>query len=83
MVGGILCGIVWMVGSVLGKSQDDWIAEAKQEMCIRDRCIDERVRQHESRRAGAERERIEAVHGRVEQPVHAARDAKDVYKRQP
>ena len=31
VVGGILCGIVWMVGSVLGKSQDDWIAEAKQE----------------------------------------------------
>ena len=31
VVGGILCGIVWMIGSVLGKSQDDWIAEAKQE----------------------------------------------------
>ena len=30
-VGGILCGIVWMLGSVLGKSKDDWIAEARQE----------------------------------------------------
>ncbi len=30
-VGGILCGIVWMVGSVLTKSNEDWIAEARQE----------------------------------------------------
>lgn len=30
-VGGILCGIVYLVGSVAFKSQDDWIAEAKQE----------------------------------------------------
>lgn len=30
-VGGILCGIVWMLGSVLFKSKDDWIAEARQE----------------------------------------------------
>lgn len=30
-VGGILCGIVWMVGSVTFKSKDDWIAEARQE----------------------------------------------------
>ncbi|WP_080799948.1 helix-turn-helix domain-containing protein [Arabiibacter massiliensis] len=30
-VGGILCGIVWMVGSVFSKSKDDWIAEARQE----------------------------------------------------
>lgn len=30
-VGGILCGIVYLVGSVAFKSQDDWIAEARQE----------------------------------------------------
>ena len=30
-VGGILCGIVCLVGSVAFKSPDDWIAEAKQE----------------------------------------------------
>lgn len=30
-VGGILCGIVCLAGSVLFKSQDDWIAEARQE----------------------------------------------------
>lgn len=30
-VGGILCSIVWMVGSVIFKSQEDWIAEARQE----------------------------------------------------
>ena len=31
VVGGILCGIVCMVGSVVLKSNDDWIAEARQE----------------------------------------------------
>ena len=31
VVGGILCGIVCLAGSVLFKSQDDWIAEARQE----------------------------------------------------
>lgn len=31
VVGGILCGIVCMVGSVLSKTKDDWIAEARQE----------------------------------------------------
>ena len=31
VAGGILCGIVWMVGSVVLKSNDDWIAEARQE----------------------------------------------------
>lgn len=31
VVGGILCGIVYLAGSVLFKSQDDWIAEARQE----------------------------------------------------
>lgn len=30
-VGGILCGIVCLVGSVLAKSNEDWIAEARQE----------------------------------------------------
>ena len=30
-VGGILCGVVYLAGSVLFKSQDDWIAEARQE----------------------------------------------------
>lgn len=30
-IGGILCGIVWMIGSVVFKSKDDWIAEARQE----------------------------------------------------
>lgn len=30
-VGGILCGIVWMVGSALSKTKDDWIADARQE----------------------------------------------------
>ena len=30
-VGGILCGITCLVGSVLTKSKDDWIAEARQE----------------------------------------------------
>lgn len=30
-VGGILCGIVALIGSVIGKSQDDWIAEARKE----------------------------------------------------
>ena len=30
-IGGILCGIVWMIGSVAFKSKDDWIAEARQE----------------------------------------------------
>ena len=28
---GILCGIVWMIGSVVSKTQEDWIAEARQE----------------------------------------------------
>ena len=27
---GILCGIVWMIGSVVSKTQEDWIAEARQ-----------------------------------------------------
>jgi len=31
VVGGILCGIVWMIGSVVSKTQEDWIAEARQE----------------------------------------------------
>ncbi len=31
VVGGILCGIVYLAGSVLFKTQDDWIAEARQE----------------------------------------------------
>ena len=31
VVGGILCGIVCMVGSVVLKSNDDWIAEARRE----------------------------------------------------
>ena len=31
MVGGILCGITCLIGSVLSKSKDDWIAEARQE----------------------------------------------------
>lgn len=31
VVGGILCGIVCLVGSVVGKSKEDWIAEARQE----------------------------------------------------
>lgn len=30
-VGGILCGVVCLIGSVMTKSQDDWIAEARQE----------------------------------------------------
>lgn len=30
-VGGILCGIVWMIGSVFAKSKEDWVAEAQQE----------------------------------------------------
>lgn len=30
-VGGILCGVVCLVGSVLSKSKEDWIAEARQE----------------------------------------------------
>lgn len=30
-VGGILCGVVCLVGSVLSKSNEDWIAEARQE----------------------------------------------------
>lgn len=30
-VGGILCGIVYLIGSVFSKSKDDWIAEARQE----------------------------------------------------
>ena len=30
-VGGILCGIVYLLGSVVFKSQDDWIAEARKE----------------------------------------------------
>lgn len=28
VVGGILCGIVWMIGSVVSKTQEDWIASA-------------------------------------------------------
>lgn len=31
VVGGILCGITCLIGSVLSKSKDDWIAEARQE----------------------------------------------------
>ena len=31
VVGGILCGIVGLVGSVVSKSNEDWIAEARQE----------------------------------------------------
>lgn len=31
VVGGILCAIVCLVGSIFSKSQDDWIAEARQE----------------------------------------------------
>ena len=31
VVAGILCGIVWMIGSVVSKTQEDWIAEARQE----------------------------------------------------
>ena len=31
VVGGILCGIVALVGSVLSKSKEDWVAEARQE----------------------------------------------------
>ena len=30
-LGGILCGITCLIGSVLSKSKDDWIAEARQE----------------------------------------------------
>ena len=30
-VGGILCGIVCLIGSVMTKSKEDWIAEARQE----------------------------------------------------
>lgn len=31
VVGGILCGIVGLIGSVVSKSNEDWIAEARQE----------------------------------------------------
>lgn len=31
VVGGILCGIVCLIGSVFTKSKEDWIAEARQE----------------------------------------------------
>lgn len=31
VVGGILCGVTCLIGSVLSKSKDDWIAEARQE----------------------------------------------------
>ena len=31
VVGGILCGIVYLVGSVASKSKEDWVAEARQE----------------------------------------------------
>ena len=31
VVGGILCGIVCLIGSVFSKSKEDWIAEARQE----------------------------------------------------
>ena len=31
VVGGILCGITYLIGSVLTKSKEDWIAEARQE----------------------------------------------------
>lgn len=30
-VGGILCGVVYLIGSVFAKSKEDWIAEARQE----------------------------------------------------
>ena len=31
VVGGVLCAVVWLVGSVASKSKDDWVAEARQE----------------------------------------------------
>lgn len=31
VVGGLLCGITWLIGSVFTKSKEDWIAEARQE----------------------------------------------------
>lgn len=30
-VGGLLCGVVYLIGSVFSKSKEDWIAEARQE----------------------------------------------------
>ena len=58
MVGGILCGIVCIVGSVLTKSKEDWVAEARKEdawlkyACEDADANDPWVRDAEERKAG-------------------------------
>ncbi|PNV65878.1 XRE family transcriptional regulator [Rubneribacter badeniensis] len=58
VVGGILCGIVCIVGSVLTKSKEDWVAEARKEdawlkyACEDADANDPWVRDAEERKAG-------------------------------
>ena len=54
-------------------------AQQKREAETHGERVDKRVRQNEPRRAGGERERVEAEHGGVEQAVHAAGDAQVQY----
>ena len=63
VVGGILCGIVYLVGSVASKSKDDWVAEARQE--------DAWMKYAQSDAAGTTRG---PAAPRPDQPNHAAHD---------